>query len=381
MLLSVNRLKLPRAVRHLQAAALQARRASELKDLCRQKGLPLYTFNKQQLVDQLVERDTLLSAAKPKELSDETKSRALASGMNVLSLFDGISCGRLALERAGIRVNKYFASETDPRAIAVSKARWNDIEQLGDVKDVSSHDLPPIDLILAGSPCQGFSQAGNEMGLDDPRSRLFFEFIRLRRELAPPFWLLENVGMKKAFRARLNEECGVLSMEINSSLVSAQNRPRLYWFPWDVALPDDKGLVLQDVLEPPATADQAMLTKDGKSYCILASYVSHRTQKSLEHCILTRKQRGYGGMNTHVLRGSSRSAEIVPEEWRGMTPVEVERLQTLPDGYTDGAGLSDNQRYKALGNGWTVDVIVHILQAMPHITSFLSDRPAGRGAV
>ena len=162
MLVSVNRFKLPRAVRHLQAAALQARRASELKDLCRQKGLPL-TGNKQQLVDQLVERDTLLSAAKPKELSEETKSRALASGMNVLSLFDGISCGRLALERAGIRVNKYFASETDPRAIAVSKARWNDIEQLGDVKDVSSHDLPPIDLILAGSPCQGFSQAGNEM--------------------------------------------------------------------------------------------------------------------------------------------------------------------------------------------------------------------------
>ena len=374
MLLSVNWLKLPRAVRHLQAAALQARRASELQDLCRQKGLPL-SGNKQKLVGQLVERDTLLSAAKPKELSDETKSRALTSGMNVLSLFDGISCGRLALERAGIRVNKYFASEIDPHAIAVSKARWNDIDHLGDVKDVSFHDLPSIDLILAGSPCQGFSLLGKQMGLDDPRSRLFLEFIRLRQELAPPFWLLENVKMKPAFHARLNEKCGVLSMAINSSLVSAQNRPRLYWFPWDVELPDDKGLVLQDVLEPPATADQAMLTKDGKSCCILTYYRAIGTQKTLEHCIHKRKQ------TTQVLRGSSRSAKILLEEWRGMTPVEVERLQTLPDGYTDGAGLSDNQRYKALGNCWTVDVIVHILQAMPHMTCFLSDRPAGRGAV
>lgn len=146
--------------------------------------------------------------------------------MRVLSLFDGISCGRVALERAGIPVTEYFASEIDKNAIKVSTANWPDIKQVGSVVDLKAEDFGEIDLLIGGSPCQGFSFAGKQLNFDDPRSKLFFEFVRLKNELKPKFWMLENVGMKKEFQDVISEHLGVRPVRINSKFFSAQMRDR-----------------------------------------------------------------------------------------------------------------------------------------------------------
>ena len=170
--------------------------------------------------------------------------------MNILSLFDGMSCGRLALDRLGIKVDKYYASEIDKYAIQVASANYPDTIQIGDVCDVKGEDYPNIDLILAGSPCQGFSFAGKQLAFDDPRSALFFEFVRVLKEVNPKYFLLENVKMKKEFLDIISDQVGVEPILINSSLLSAQNRQRYYWtnIP-GVEQPEDRGLVLKDILE------------------------------------------------------------------------------------------------------------------------------------
>ena len=147
--------------------------------------------------------------------------------MNVLSLFDGMSCGRLALKKAGIPVNKYYASEIDKGAITISKDNWTDIVHIGDVCSINPSELPKIDIIFAGSPCQGFSSNGKQEGLEHKQSRLFWEFIRLLKALKPKYFLLENVSMKKEWRDIISKEVGCKPLKINSSLVSAQSRPRL----------------------------------------------------------------------------------------------------------------------------------------------------------
>ena len=146
--------------------------------------------------------------------------------MNVLSLFDGMSCGRIALERLGIQVDNYYASEIDKYAIQVSQANYPDIIQVGDVTELDTSTLPKIDLIMGGSPCQGFSFAGKQLAFDDPRSALFFEFVRCVKELQPKYFLLENVRMKKEYLNVISEYMGVEPIMINSALVSAQNRVR-----------------------------------------------------------------------------------------------------------------------------------------------------------
>jgi len=173
--------------------------------------------------------------------------------MNVLSLFDGMSCGQLALQRANIPYDKYFASEVDKWAIKVTQANHPGTIQLGDVSQVYAKDLPPIDLLIGGSPCQGFSLAGNQLAFDDPRSQLFFEFVRLLKECKPKYFLLENVRMKKEWQNIISEYLGVEPIVINSSLVSAQNRVRYYWtnIP-GVGQPKDKGVKLSDVYDPNA---------------------------------------------------------------------------------------------------------------------------------
>ena len=173
--------------------------------------------------------------------------------MNVLSLFDGMSCGRIALERAGIKVDKYFASEIDKYAIEIAKKNYPDTIHIGDVKDVmypESFDGHKIDLVIGGSPCQGFSFAGDRLNFDDPRSKLFFEYARLVKECNPKYFLLENVRMKQECQDVINDILGVYPIAINSNLVSAQNRYRLYWtnIPFD-GQPEDKGLMLKHILE------------------------------------------------------------------------------------------------------------------------------------
>ena len=299
--------------------------------------------------------------------------------MNVLSLFDGMSCGRIALERAGVPITNYFASEVDKYAIAVSKENYPDTKHIGDVQQVSAADLPPIDLLIGGSPCQGFSFAGRQLNFDDERSKLFFEFVRLLKELKPKYFLLENVRMKKEYQDIISECLGVEPIKINSSLVSAHNRVRLYWtnIP-NVTQPDDKGIVLKDIIE------SGHVDRD-KSHCIDANYFKggnlksyfekHRRQLVFSrdkenHPKIVQKPHGYnkGGLK------ENKSPSMTTSSWqhnnhltlddgltyRKLTPIECERLQTVPEGYTE--GVSNTQRYKMLGNGWTVDVISHILK-------------------
>jgi DNA-cytosine methyltransferase len=437
--------------------------------------------------------------------------------MKVLSLFDGMSCGMIALDRLGIKVDKYYASEIDKYAIQVSQANYPNIIQIGDVCDIKAEDYQDIDLILAGSPCQGFSFAGKQLAFDDPRSALFFEFIRLLKEIKPKYFLLENVNMKKEFLDVISEQVsscypelpfGIERIKINSALVSAQNRVRWYWtnIP-GVDQPEQRGIVLRDILEYQLEDNTNAIPN--KSQTIKSQYYKsskanfersgtfHATgipQKSKEQYIETHDtpkqiataidvnghdilKRVYsedgkspvvttcGGGNTEpkvvagAWRGRSldengknvawketkpkqmlelrkdeksnsltsvgkdnlvvqsyrevrteeakrlrreskkntgkdhtpfRAKKIVPREdgkvgtvtpglnndhmisltrdkdqdvyWRKLSPRECERLQTVPDDYTN--SVSNTQRYKMLGNGWTIEVICHILKNM-----------------
>jgi len=186
--------------------------------------------------------------------------------MNILSLFDGISCGYVALERAGIPIDNYYACEIDKYAIQVSKANHPSIIHLGDVKTLDTSKLPKIDLLVAGFPCQSFSIAGKQKGFEDERGNLFFDLMRIFKEVKPTYFLFENVAsMKKEHREKLDKIIGVESVEINSALVSAQQRKRLYWFNWQVEQPKDKGILLKDIIE------SGEVDRD-KSLTILAKY-------------------------------------------------------------------------------------------------------------
>jgi len=445
--------------------------------------------------------------------------------MNVLSLFDGMSCGRIALERLGIPVDNYYASEIDKYAIQVSQANYPDIIQVGDVTELDTSTLPKIDLIMGGSPCQGFSFAGKQLAFDDPRSALFFEFVRCVKELKPKYFLLENVRMKKEYLDVISEYMGVEPIMINSALVSAQNRVRYYWtnIP-GIEQPEQRGIVLRDILETNASNEylagenlqknykggnqlnpnyksqantihdtegksgticagthgyangyvkdfdknlSKMTTKDDKSFCLTANYgfagaknsleKKQRTmiptdvdpkyylsEKAIEYMkkshvnewtkgktreeiyIKNESQKSntltanmYKGVPYNVISVDKQKKQLTIKEatkkgyttiedgdcfdmtfpnsktrrgrnmkdksncltaanydymryehsdedkevyWRKLTPVECERLQTVPDNYTN--HVSNTQRYKMLGNGWTIEVIAHILKNM-----------------
>jgi site-specific DNA-cytosine methylase len=302
--------------------------------------------------------------------------------MNVLSLFDGMSCGQIALDKLGVKVDKYFASEIDKYAIKVAKANYPDTIHLGDVRDVKASDLPEIDLLIGGSPCQGFSFAGKHLNFDDPRSALFFEYVRLLKELKPKYFLLENVRMKQESQDIISEYLGVQPVAVNSNLVSAQNRYRLYWtnIPFDI--PSDRGIVLKDILEHGVTDRE-------KSHCIDANYFKggnlksyfekHRRQLVFSDEGLCHvgdadlKGHGYNRRVYHpdgkspslcAASGGNLEPKIIADStsWRKLTPIECERLQTVPDNYTN--HVSNTQRYRMLGNGWTVDVITNILKGL-----------------
>ena len=391
--------------------------------------------------------------------------------MNVLSLFDGISCARVALDRAGIEVNAYMASEIDKNAIKVSEKNYPDIIRVGSVVGLEVEGQ--VDLLIGGSPCTDLSIAKKDRkGLEGNQSSLFWEFVRIKKECNPQWFVLENVAsMPKKDRDIITREMGVEPVMFNASLVSAQCRKRLFWTNIPFDLPEDRGVLLKDILQPDGEVDERMVVK-GKSYCLTASY-SHQTptengiKNSIErkHRTMVKvgyvgdgEQYGQGGQahrvystdgktptmssgpalvyvgavekttrkgmegQEHLSRahhegnriydpegkaptlsangggtaGSSAlikvghiggnmqgnrvystegksttlSAEggglaggttLVKQEdrIRKLTPIECERLQGLPDNYTE--GVATTNRYKCLGNAFNVDVVAHIL--------------------
>lgn len=370
--------------------------------------------------------------------------------INVLSLFDGISCGQVALERAGIKVNKYYASEIDPNCIKITQKNYPETIQLGDVRSLNLADFvcvhcddDLIDLLIGGSPCQDLSIAGSRKGLDGSRSCLFWEFVRALKIIKPKYFLFENVAsMKKEDRDIITNALGVEPVLINSALVSAQTRKRLYWTNiGHIGQPEDKEIYLKDILE-------SGVAPQNKSYCLTETYhkaclsdfvkkhtrtmvgeplrIPEATKKGFAEieqgeCVdltqlnsKTRRGRamkeksncltasntqyfqylgkapirlghlegrsnaqanrvysiegksvclnangGGGGAKTGLYKIDLPDGEYII---RKLTPVECERLQTLPDNYTE--GIPNSSRYKAIGNGWTVDVIAHILKGI-----------------
>lgn len=342
--------------------------------------------------------------------------------MNVLSLFDGMSCGQIALNNLGFKVDNYFASEIDKYAIQIAKKNFPNMVHVGDVTKVHYsdfrgclvvekdsgyiQDIPKsrqIDLIIGGSPCQGFSRAGKNLNFDDPRSKLFFEFVRLVKEVKPKYFLLENVKMTKEHRDTISDVLGVEAIYIDSALVSAQTRKRYYWtnIPY-VFDPVNMGIKLSDIIQTEgelegSEVDERMVTNKGKAYCLTARYDGavwwnsiERSQRSMiridnKVCFPEATKKGYAAAGigegldlsyptsttrrgrtlkekSHCLTTISPNQGIINEKynWRKLTPVECERLQTVPDNYTE--GVSNAQRYKMLGNGWTVKVIEHIFK-------------------
>jgi site-specific DNA-cytosine methylase len=275
--------------------------------------------------------------------------------MNVLSLFDGISCGQIALKRTLNEPFNYYASEIDKFAIKVTQQNHPNTIQLGDVTKVNSANLPKIDLLIGGSPCQGFSFAGKELNFNDPRSALFFEFVRLLKETSPQYFLLENVVMKKEYQDVISSYLGVQPVLINSVLVSAQNRNRLYWtnIP-NITQPDDKNIQLYHVLEKDNNFKAGRMVgrrlKNGKR-------CDHDKSIPIVQRIEINKNPNKSNCLTTVAKDN---ILVNGDKFRYFTPLEYERLQTVPDNYT--IGVSDSQRLKMLGNGWTVDVISHILK-------------------
>lgn len=273
--------------------------------------------------------------------------------MNVLSLFDGMSCGQIALNKIGIKPAKYYAAELDKYAITVTQANYPDTVQLGDVTGWKEWDIDwgSIDLLIGGSPCQGFSFAGKQLAFDDPRSKLFFVYVdilnHIKKHNPHVKFMLENVKMKKEYLGVISEQLGVQPVFLNSALLSAQNRQRYYWANWEFGQPEDKGIVLADIIESGA------VDRD-KSYCIDANYFKGGSLKN--YLDKKRRQVALSQSETRLCVFEDDDARPV----RKLTPTECERLQTVPSGYS--AHVSNTQRYKMLGNGFTVDVIAHIFK-------------------
>ena len=294
--------------------------------------------------------------------------------MNVLSLFDGMSCGQIALDRVGIKVDNYFASEIDEHAIQVTQTNYPNTNQLGDVTKINAKDLPKIDLLIGGSPCQGFSFAGKQLNFEDPRSKLFFEFVRLKNECNPKYFLLENVKMRKDYQDIISDYLGVKPIEINSSTVSAQDRKRLYWtnIP-NVKQPSNNNIYLKDILDDVVDDDLFLSETIASRY-----FPNDCTINNNKSCVIGKLSNYQGDRIFDInCKGSSLSAnggnnggggcniifDPKSNKLRRLSVSECELLQTVPKNYTKNA--KKTQRYKMLGNGWTVDVISHIFSYLP----------------
>jgi DNA (cytosine-5)-methyltransferase 3A len=367
--------------------------------------------------------------------------------MNVLSLFDGISCARVALERAGIKVKSYTAVEIEKNATAISKKNYPDIIRHGDVRTFTSTDK--YDLLIGGSPCTDLSIAKkNRQGLEGNQSSLFWEYVRIKKECKPTYFILENVAsMPKKDRDIITETLGVEPVLFNASLVSAQCRKRLFWTNIPFTLPEDKNILLKDILQPDGDVDERMVVKS-KSFCLTAQTGRNETKKlgyvgDVDHqarrvyddggklpalnvvcnsmvkighignsdgqanrvydpegksSTLSANGGGLGAKtglykigrdigrrldengtradhSDHPIQRRIETREddkcgtltsvqkdnlvVSEDKIRKLTPIECERLQGLPDNYTDGIAMTN--RYKCLGNAFNVDVVARII--------------------
>lgn len=291
--------------------------------------------------------------------------------MNVLSLFDGISCGQIALERAGVKVDKYYASEIEEFAISITQKNYPDTVQIGDVFNIDYSKLDKIDLLIGGSPCTYWSNArakgtGRELTPDGIGGQLFMQYVKALKITKPKYFLYENNNsMSKDIKKFITKELGVEPILINSSLVSGQIRRRLYWtnIP-NIQEPEDKGIKLIDVLEK-YVDDKYYLSEKMKRYTMSSGtknfYV--KPEINLEKARpLTTAPNKRAGTTTYITDDFVNGGST--ERMRRLTPIEYERLQTLPDNYTylTGHKFEDSKRYKAIGNGWTIDVIAHIFK-------------------
>jgi len=291
--------------------------------------------------------------------------------INVLSCFDGISAGQLALQRAGITINNYFSSEVDQYAIKITQKNFPNTIQLGDINNYKTWNLPKIDLIIGGSPCQGFSIAGQMLNFNDPKSKLFFTFAEILKYYNPKYFLLENVKMKYDWQKIISDKIGIEPILINSALVSAQSRQRLYWTNISkISQPKNKLIYLKNIIEKINTDKYFYLNNKNAGHY---KELDQKENKLIKDCL----QVGEADLKGHdsikrvysingksptltTMGGGHREPKIAEKNnmWRRLTPVECERLQTFPDDYT--RGISTSQRYKVLGNSWTVDIIAHI---------------------
>ena len=278
--------------------------------------------------------------------------------MVVLSLFDGISCGQIALERAGIKVDKYYASEIEPNAIKVTQHNFPDTIQLGDVRNIKAENLPKIDLLIGGSPCQTFSQAGERTGFDG-KSGLFYEFLRLLKEVNPTYFLLENVKMRKDWQDEISGELGVEPVLIDSNLVTAQDRKRLYWTNirgdglfGEITQPTNRKAYLYNSVEQVNREWLPLLPWTQKYWGGKKKIDMLRTIDSDKSFTLTTN------------KSHSKNYYLSPDRTRltKLTSREAEILQTVPEGYT--SCIAEGAAFSALGNGWTVDVIAHIFKGL-----------------
>lgn len=291
--------------------------------------------------------------------------------MKVLSLFDGISCGMLALERAGIPVEKYYASEIDTNAIKISAKNYAEIIQLGDITKIDNailDDIMPIDIVIGGSPCQDLSvykyDRGDVKGLQGEKSSLFFHYERILKYVKPKYFLLENVPMRKEWEDLISDILGVKPIAINSNLVCAAERKRLYWtnIP-NVTQPKDKGMLLKDVIQRAEEVEEKywydkpfVYNGDNEKVQCTLKLNGHRHMKEVYNL------NGKCATLTTCNGGNLQKKVYQNGKCRKLTPLEYERLQNLPDGYTE--GVADTHRYSTVGNGWTVDVIAHIFKGL-----------------
>lgn len=276
---------------------------------------------------------------------------------NVLSLFDGMSCGQIALNKLTIKYDNYYASEIDEPAMSVTQHNYPNTIQMGSITELKSSQLPKIDLLFGGSPCQSFSNAGNGSGFDG-KSGLFYEYVRLLKECNPTYFLLENVKMKKEWQDIISNELGVQPIKINSNLVSAQNRERLYWTNIPVVgLPDDKQIYIEDILD--TNFDSKYWLKERNAE-LLSKKVN--IEGAPDICcidVYNKKFKKDRKSPTLTLPHHNSLRLLQDGKFRKLTPNECERLQTVPVDYTN-TGIADIHRYSMLGNGWTVDVISFI---------------------
>lgn len=292
--------------------------------------------------------------------------------MNVLSLFDGISCGQIALDRAGINVDKYYASEINESAIRIAKKNYPNTIHLGNVEELSFKDLGEIDLLIGGSPCQSLSSSNvwlkdGEYGVNgEGKSRLFWEYVRAYLILKPKYFFFENVAsMRNIDRDIISEQLGVQPVKINSSQFSPQNRRRYYWTNIPFELLEETRYTnetMKDILED--SVEDKYYLKQGTLDCVMRPASGGWQSGKMEIDLEIGRPITASCWKIHRADTDNYvTTEYQPKERtnvRRLTPLEAERLQTLPDNYT--AGEKDKDRYEAIGNGWTVDVVAHIFK-------------------